>query len=165
VSPTLVALSDGSPAWVGWPGRWGSTKARNRLESNSPRGPAQHAQWDDPVTFHDEADEFDPRRVAPEPPPPAPDRPTIRVRRERDRAVIAYSLPTPTVGQPAPIQLLVSLDAEADELPPATYAFPVERPEGELEHPLKLEAGSYRVLASAADAAGHSSETTTARLR
>ncbi len=165
LSPTLEVLSDGSPAWVGWSGRWGSTKARNRLESNSPRGPAQHGQWDDPVTFHEEADEFDPRRVAPGPPRPAPPGPTIRVRRERDRAVIAYGFPEPTVGQSAPVQLVVSLDCEADELPPATYAFPVEHLAGELGHPLELEEGPYRVLVSAADAAGNSSETTSTRLR
>jgi hypothetical protein len=164
VSPTLEVLSEGSPAWVRWPGRWGSTKARNRLESNSPRGPAQHGQWDDPMTFDEEADEFDPRRMAPGPAPPAPHMPTISVRRERDRAVIAYRFPKPTVGHPAPVQLVVSIEAEADELPPATYAFAVEQRAGELEHPLELEEGPYRVLVSAADAAGHSSETASAGL-
>jgi hypothetical protein len=164
VSPTLELLSDGSPGWVGWPGRWGSTKARNRLESNSPRGPAQHGQWDDPLTFHEEADEFDPRRMAPGPAPPAPHRPTIRVRREGDRAVLGYSFPKPTAAHPAAVQLLVSLDSETDELPPATYAFAVAQRSGELEHPLKLEEGPYRVVASAADAAGNSSDTVSARL-
>ena len=164
VSPTLEVLSDGSPAWVGWAGRWGSTKARNRLESNSPRGPAQHDQWEDPVTFHEEADEFDPRRMAPGPPPPLPHRPSISVRREGDHAVIAYRFPSrPRATRPRFSSWSRSTH-EADELPPATYAFPVEQRTGELEHPLKLEEGPYRVLASAADAAGNSSETTSVRL-
>jgi hypothetical protein len=37
---TLELIDAESPAWVAWPGRWGSTKARTKLESNSPRGPA-----------------------------------------------------------------------------------------------------------------------------
>ncbi len=165
VLPTLEVLSDDSPAWVSWPGRWGSTKARNRLESNSPRGPAQHGQWDDPMTFHEEADEFDPRRMALEPAPPTPDPPAIRVRRQGDRAVISYRFPRPGAGDPTPVQLVVSLDSEADELPPATYAFAVEQRAGEHEHPLELKEGPYRVLVSAADAAGHSSATASARLQ
>jgi hypothetical protein len=165
VSPTLEVLTDGSPAWVPWSGRWGSTKARHKLESNSPRGPKQHGQWDDPATFHEEADEFDPRRMAVGPPPPAPPTPAIRARRAGDRALISYRFPKPRAGLPAPVQLVVSIDSESDELPPATYAFPVEELAGELEHPLELEEGPYRVLASAADAEGNSSEQASARVR
>ena len=165
VSAELNVLDDKTPAWVAWRGRWGSTKARNIAESNSPRGPAQHGQWKDPATFHEEADEFDPRRMAPEPPPPAPAPPEIEARREGDRAVIAYRFPTPTADHPAPARLVISIDSEGDDLPPATQAFVLEGQAGEVEHPLPLEEGSYRVLASAADAAGNSSDTTSARLR
>jgi hypothetical protein len=40
--------------WVRWPGRWGSTTRSdiplyNKLESDSPTGPAQHTQWSDPA--------------------------------------------------------------------------------------------------------------------
>jgi hypothetical protein len=165
VSPELHVLEGGAPAWVAWRGRWGSTKARNVAESNSPRGPAQHGQWKDPATFHQEADEFDPRRMAPEPAPPAPAAPKLEPRREGDRAVIAYSFPKPGAAHPAPVRLVISVDSEGDELPPATQAFVLEGLSGEVEHPLPLEEGQYRVVASAADAAGNSSETTTARLR
>jgi hypothetical protein len=164
VSPTLEVLGDRSPAWVGWEGRWGSTKARTQVESNSPRGPAQHEQWDHPATFHEEADLFDPRRAAPGPPPAAPPKPTIRVSREGDHATVGYSFPKPEAGRPAPAQLVVSIDSDADDLPPATYAFPVEQPEGTVEHPLELEEGPYDVLASAADATGNASEAASARL-
>jgi len=164
-SPALEVVADDSPAWVGWQGRWGSTKARNRLESNSPRGPAQHAQWQDPATFHEEADEFDPRRMAPAPLPPAPPPPKITARREGDRAVVAYRFPKQADGQPTPVRLVVSVDSEDDELPPATKAFVLEELSGEVEHPLPLEDAHYRVLASAADVHGNSSESASARLR
>jgi hypothetical protein len=165
VSPALEVLSDRSPAWVRWAGRWGSTKARTEIESNSPRGPAQHDQWSDPATFHEEADLFDPRRMAPGPPPPAPPKPKIRVTRDGDHATIAYSFAKPKAGQPAAAHLVVSIDSEADDLPPATYAFPIEQPAGAVEHPLELGEGPYDVLASAADAAGNASEQASARLK
>jgi hypothetical protein len=38
---------------------------------------------------------------------------------------------------------------------------PVDAPSGEVVHPLRLEDGSYRVLASAADAQGNVSEQVT----
>jgi hypothetical protein len=39
VSPTLELLDQRQSRWVGWPGRWGSTRARSILESDSPEGP------------------------------------------------------------------------------------------------------------------------------
>ena len=60
---------------------------------------------------------------------------------------------------------MVSIDSQADDLPPATYAFPVERLAGTLEHPLALGEGPYDVLASAADAAGNASDAASARLK
>jgi hypothetical protein len=155
VSPALEPIDDGAPAWVGWPGRWGSTKARNRFESNSPRGPAQHGQWDDPATFHEEADQIDPRRMAPEPAPPAPAAPKVRVRRADDHAEVSYTLGR---GGPAPTRLVVSVDGAKDDLPPATYGFAIEGASGSETHPLELGDDSYRVSVSVADAAGNFSE-------
>ena len=43
IRPDLVVISANSPAWVRWPGLWGSTPRRNYVESHSPRGPKQ--QW------------------------------------------------------------------------------------------------------------------------
>ena len=63
----------------------------------------------------------------------------------------------------SPEQLLVTLDSLGDTLPPATQAFPVES-QGEVEHPLPLEEGRYRVLVSAADAQGNVSDPATALL-
>ena len=86
---TLDLVDGEGPRWLGWPGRWGSTKARNRLESNSPRGPAHQDKWSEPEAFHDECDEIrrERAREAPVPGPPAPE---ITVRREGDRALVGY---------------------------------------------------------------------------
>ena len=163
VSPALEVVGDDPPGWIAWPGRWGSSKARNVAESNSPRGPAHQDKWSDPETFHEECDEIDPRRRRPEPPPPAPPRPEITVRREGERAVIAYRFPE-AAGSPAPAQLLVTLDAPGDGFPPATDTQPVVGREGEVEHPLPLTEERYQVLVSAADERGNVSEQATAEL-
>jgi hypothetical protein len=52
---TLEIVADGTPEWewVRWPGTWGDTRksSDNPLDSNSPRGPGGHAQWDDPLAL------------------------------------------------------------------------------------------------------------------
>jgi hypothetical protein len=54
VRPALRPIGDGSPRWVGWPGRWGDATATFVPgEQPSPRGPAfQPERWDDPGAFH-----------------------------------------------------------------------------------------------------------------
>ena len=166
VDPTLVVLLGRRPGWVAWPGRWGSTRARSRLESNSPRGPALKEQWDDPSSWHDELDEIDPRRLAAVPPPAAPPPPRISARRDGDLALISYRIRRPHRGETEPVTLVVSLDSEGDELPPATYAYPLEALRGSLEHPLPLEPGQgYVARASTADAVGEASDVVQVRLR
>jgi hypothetical protein len=150
VSPALEPIDDGSPGWVAWPGRWGSSRARNVAESNSPRGPAHQDKWSHPATFHEESDPVR-RRLAGEA-PAAPPAPAIEVRREGDRAVIAYRFEAP--AGPLPAKLLLTLDSPGDGLPPATYAKPVDDLAGEYEHPLPLEERPYEVRVSAADERG-----------
>ena len=161
---TLEVIDPDDPGWVGWPGRWGSSRARNRLESNSPRGPAHQEKWSEPATFHEECDEVERRRGAPRAVREGPSQPEISARREGDRAVIAYRL-QPAAGQPAPVQLVVTIDSPDDSLPPATYAFPVEAAAGEVEHPVPLEDRAYVVRASAADEQGNMSGQAVAELR
>ena len=163
VSPALEPIGREDPEWIAWPGRWGSSKARNLAESNSPRGPAHQDKWSHPKTFHLECDEVDPFRMAPDPLPPGPREPGITVRREGDRAVIAYRFPAAR-GRPVAAQLIVTLDSPEDELPPATEAGQVEQSAGEFEHPLPLEDGPYEVRVSAADEQGNVSDPVVAEL-
>jgi len=167
VSPALEVLSDRKPAWIGWPGRWGSTRSRNIAESDSPRGPKQHEQWRRPAEFHADAVE---RRALQGPVLGQPElklapAPRIKARRRGDRAVVEYSFPRPKRGEAPPVQIVVSVDSQDDELPPATYAFPVEDRRGELEHPLALGEGRYEARASGSTREGVSSDTVEAPIK
>jgi hypothetical protein len=166
VTPKLEVLTDRTPGWVSWGGRWGSSRARNIAESNSPRGPKQHEQWQRPDEFHE--DSIDRRRLqgivlgAPElRVAPAP---RITVRRVEDRAVVKYTFRRPKRGEAPPVQLVVSVDSPGDTLPPATYAFAVEGLRGEVEHPLPLGDARYVVRASASTREGVTSDTVEKRL-
>jgi hypothetical protein len=49
VRQTLVDLDQDPPGWLWWPGMWGgTTPSIAAIESSSPTGPRQHAQWHDP---------------------------------------------------------------------------------------------------------------------
>jgi hypothetical protein len=168
ISPAVRLLEDRKPSWVGWPGRWGSSRARNPAESDSPCGPKQHDQWRRPAEF--EADAVEP----PEPKGPVfgqpelrvPPAPRIKARRSRARAVVEYSFPRPKRGEARPTQIVVSVDSPDDELPPATYSFPVEGAKGELRHPLPLKPRRrYVVRASGFSQQAVGSDTVEVRLR
>jgi hypothetical protein len=161
--PTLELLDDSEAGWVAWPGRWGSSKARSVLESNSPRGPAHQGKWSDPATFHEECDEFDPNELTPELLPPTPPAPAISARREGERALISYRF-TLQSGLPTPVQLIVTLDSAQDALPPATYTHRLDSMSGEIEHPLAVSEEAYEVRVSAADEGGNVSEPVSTQL-
>lgn len=158
----LVDVGSQPPAWIHWQGRWGSSRARSKLESNSPRGPAHQDKWSHPGTFFAESDEIR-RRRGPEPPVPGPAPPAISARREGGHAVISYRLAIEP-QLPEPVVLVVSVDSEGDDLPPATESHPVEGPEGEVQHSLTLDDGPYVVRVSAADESGNTSAPAVARL-
>ena len=151
------------PGWAGWPGRWGSSRARNRLESDSPRGPAHQDKWDEPATFHEECDEVERRRGAPRAAPEGPPQPAITARREGDRAVISYRVPRgkgATRSRPAGGD-----DRFARRLAATGHVrVPVEGATGEVEHPVPLEDKPYVVRASAADEQGNMSDQAVAEL-
>lgn len=48
----LEVIGDATHPWIDWPGRWGQSRAGGRC-SDSPRGPAQHRQWNDPAGWVD----------------------------------------------------------------------------------------------------------------
>ena len=161
ITPAVEELDDPSPAWVGWAGRWGSSRARNIAESDSPRGPKQHDQWNSPAEFQADAIEARPLEglVMGQPELSAAPAPRIRAHRRGDHAIISYRFPRPRRGQVPATQIVVSVDSPDDELPPATYRFPADGLRGEVEHPLKLQERRYVARASGFTHEGVGSET------
>jgi hypothetical protein len=167
--PQLNVISGDDPGWVGWPGRWGSTRHWLKLPwftlgADSPPGPLQHSSWQDPHAFHAGA------RSARDLPPvvgtgvPTPARPTVEAQRSDGRAIVAYELPEPTAGEPPSKTVILSLDGHKDGLPPATYSFEAKPGGGRIELPLELEDRPYTVRAAAADAEGFTSPATSVEL-
>jgi hypothetical protein len=164
IRPAVVVISDNSPRWVRWPGRWGSTPRRNFLESDSPRGPMQHWQWRDADRFHAEARPAPTGSAKAKPPATLVPSPTVDIHRDDGHAVIDYRFKKPARGQELPVGLVVSIDARDDDLPPATYNFPVSGLEGSVEHPLELDARPYVAKVAAFSQGGDSSNAVTLRL-
>jgi hypothetical protein len=149
VRPRLNVIGDKDPAWVAWPGRWGSTKALiGPIGSDSPPGPRRHGAWRDPLGFHNDA------RPAQDLAPIAgadlakPASPRIEAKRDGSRAVVSYSFPVPDPAAPKVKGLLLSLDGSKDGRPPATKVFPTNAHPGEVEFPLELEDRPYTVRAA-----------------
>lgn len=164
IRPRMVVISDNSPAWVRWPGRWGSTPRRNYFESDSPRGPLQKWQWREPARFHATSRPAPQRVTRAQPIEAVAPPPTIAVHRDGGHAVIDYRFKKPTGGQPPPVGIVVSVDAPDDELPPATYNFPVTGLEGSVEHPLELEPRPYEVRVTAFSQGGNAGDAVIVRL-
>jgi hypothetical protein len=76
--PDVELIRVGEPAWVGWPGLWGSTKSKPVVGGGSPRGPWRQGPWRDPDGFAKEAFDWTKHHVpagleaAPEAAPAAP---------------------------------------------------------------------------------------------
>jgi hypothetical protein len=48
VDSVLVDIGREPPGWLRWQGRWGSSRARAKVETTSPRGPAHQERWKAP---------------------------------------------------------------------------------------------------------------------
>jgi hypothetical protein len=163
--PQMEIVSDGNPEWLDWPGHWGNSRGGFPFKSASPQGPAQKDEWSDPGTFAEEADPCFERFVEPQPrqaaraegpsassAPAAPEILATRIVR-KDRLRIDYRLADP-VGK---AQLLVSVDAEGDEISPRTISLWRPKQRGHVSLPLPDAAdGDTVVLASLRTAAGRS---------
>ena len=70
--------------------------------------------------------------------------------RLEDRAVVDYRFPARLrSGVARPAWIVIAVDGLDDDLPPATYGFPVRAAHGVVAHPLALEDRSYLVRATA----------------
>jgi hypothetical protein len=153
--------SDPEFRWLRWPGRWGDTKAGGSpLDSDSPTGPAVHAQWKDPLKLEGSARAEAREAAGPEGPPPIPPPPPrISAEWAGDRIQVDYeAFPTPQGDWPD--GLVVTVNSPDEHEPPTTEQIPIEEHAGvvELETPVD-PAHRYDLFASVAtpDALGSES--------
>jgi hypothetical protein len=95
--PDVEPIRIGAPAWVGWPGLWGSTKSKPVIGGGSPRGPWRQRPWGDPDGFAKDALPWKQHHVPARPgveavaAPPSP--PSVTVGREGRDWTIAIAMP------------------------------------------------------------------------
>jgi hypothetical protein len=150
IDPAVVVLGDNSPGWAVWPGWWGDTKATSSpIDANSPRGPGGHRQWGNPALLAGVAARTAAAAAARPAAPASPPPPAIAVRRDGDRAVVAFDAPDAT-------GLVVAVRPAGSDEPARTISVPVSGTKGEVE----VELGDDRAFelhASAADGNGAAS--------
>ena len=149
--------------WVRWPGRWGDTKkGGNPLDSDSPQGPADHAQWDDPLVMVETA--------AARPAPPPEDRPRppaaplVRVEWVGPTIRVHYTV-QPAADRKIPRGLAVTINSPEETAPPTTETFTISTRTGTVDLATPTDpAKSYDVYVSCATAAGIASQSVRADL-
>ena len=153
----VVAEEEAAFSWVRWPGSWGDTSktGKNPLDSDSPHGPAQHAQWSDPLALADTAAaQRAPTGARPSPPPP----PRVRTGWKDGRLVVRYeALAAP--GAKRPTALAVTVNSPDEAAPPTTEAFPIDAKTGTVTVSAAVDPSRrYDVYVSSATAEGLASE-------
>jgi hypothetical protein len=152
VRPRLVPLGEGRPGWVGWPGRWGSTRRREAFEGASPQGPARQPQWWDPAGFHREASAAAEIGAWAAPAPPTP---ALRARREGDRAVVSYRFRVRVAAEERADRIVAAPHRSGASEPIPTQTFKVEeKEEGSFALRLPLHADYEGVRLSVASNLG-----------
>jgi hypothetical protein len=153
VALNVVVESDDDWRWIRWPGRWGDTKkGPSPLDSDSPGGPADHDQWDDPLLLIAKADARPVGAPEDRPRPPAP--PFVRVEWVGGKICVSYTMVL-AADRRIPRGLAVTINSPGETAPPTTETFTISTRTGsvELETPVD-PALSYDVYVSCATAAG-----------
>jgi hypothetical protein len=145
--------------WVRWPGRWGDTKkGGNPLDSDSPQGPADHAQWDDPLVMLEKAAERP--LAAPEDRPRPPAAPFVRVEWAGSTIRVTYTV-QPAADRKIPHGLAVTINSPEETAPPTTETFTISRRTGCVDLTTPTDpAKSYDVYVSCATSSGLASAST-----
>ena len=140
----LEIVSDATHPWLRWPGRWGDTMARDKLDidQTSPTGPGTKAHWRNPDLLLDDA-----RPSLLSRPPRAPD---VQLTRGTDeRLQIRYDFGD---RDPKPLALVVTINSRNEEgVPPITSTFEdvARKPKGTIATEIPLHpAHHYDVYAS-----------------
>jgi hypothetical protein len=139
--------------WVHWPGRWGDTKkGGNPLDSDSPQGPADHAQWDNPLALVDTAAKRPAQPDDKRPRPPAA--PFVRVQWVGSTIRVIYTV-QPAADRKLPRGLAVTINSPEETAPPTTETFTISRRTGNVDlATLADPTKPYDIYVSCATAAG-----------
>jgi hypothetical protein len=155
VALNVVVESDEDWRWIRWPGFWGDTKkGGSPLDSDSPRGPARHDQWDAPLSLVDKAAARAAAAAAPGEPPRPPAAPRVRVEWAESRIRVNYTV-LPGPDRRIPRGLAVTINSPGEAAPPTTETFRIAARSGsvDLETPVD-PALEYDVYVSCATEAG-----------
>jgi hypothetical protein len=153
-----VEIGAEPPGWVRWPGRWGSTRRREAFEGDSPRGPAQQAEWQRPAEFHATAR---PLAEAPrwqEPPPPTP---RFEARREGNHVVLAYRFAEQLGNRAMPARIVAATAGDKDEDGSIVHGFGIDGRSGTCALPVPVDAPLGGVRVSVASELGTPGPTVT----
>jgi hypothetical protein len=157
---TLEIVNDGAPEWewMRWPGTWGDTRKSgdNPLDSDSPRGPGAHAQWDEPLSLVETAAATAAVKPGARPlPPPAP---RVRVQWSAHGIEVVYRV-LAAAGGKRPTGLTVTVNSPDEAAPPITRSFALSQATGSVEVNGVIDpTHRYDVFVSAATADGLPSE-------
>jgi hypothetical protein len=128
IDPALIDLGDTVPGWVRWPGFWGDTKpVAEPIDATSPRGPAGHAQFDNPAVLVTTAAQAAAKVVAP--PPAVPPPPRIAAARTGKTLTVGFD----TGAGPPPAGLVVAVRPVGSEEPAKVFPIEVGQSQGEVE--------------------------------
>jgi VPS62-like protein len=153
VALNIVVESDEDWRWVRWPGRWGDTKkAGSPLDSDSPGGPADHKQWDEPLLMIEKAATRP--AGAPEDRPKPPAAPMVRLEWAGEKIRVNYTV-LPAPDRRIPRALTVTINSPGETAPPTTETYPISTRSGCVDVETSVDpALSYDVYVSCATATG-----------
>jgi hypothetical protein len=128
--PEVQLIRLGEPAWVGWPGLWGSTKSKPVIGGGSPRGPWRQRPWRDPDGLASDALPWNRHHVPPaelaEAMPAAFAPPAVSVGREGRDWTVTIAMPAGTEDAWAGTLTLAANGA--GEAGPVLWVYDVSRP-------------------------------------
>jgi hypothetical protein len=153
LSLNIVVAGHDSWRWIDWPGCWGDTKkAGSPLDSDSPRGPAFHDQWDDPLALVEKAAAVAAPRPEERPRPPAA--PIARAEWADGTIRVDYTV-APGADRRIPRALTVTINSPGEKEPPTTETIAIAKGTGSVDITTAVDpALEYDVYVSCASAAG-----------
>jgi hypothetical protein len=124
----IVRDNDDTWLWMHWPGYWGDTKRGELpIDSDSPRSPAHHSQWDVPSSLLGKPPPARPPSAPGPPPAPAAQAEWVGTAiRVRYNALPGSDNKKPTI-------LTVTVNSPDETAPPYTHAFAIRYPSGSVD--------------------------------